>query len=341
MNKERQMNNSLMIVLFWAFIATILIFQLLAVDEYDLHKAIIYSFMITGTFAVYVHLVLSKIIKKYIQKKRISSLIFWIFITAIVASTILTIQDYTIDSFFSQDWNKHKDTMLPQFFGMLMATILISGIAYSFELYRHHIETLKATQVLKDSLNELELKSIRQQLSPHFTFNILNNLQFLIQKDKNEALKLLSQYSKILRYYVYESQNKAISLNDEIAFLKTYLELEKDRLKNEAKMKVNISIVPDSLKIAPFILSTFVENAFKHLSNDNKWISVFIHLKENELYMNVQNTFDDKINGEGVQQGIGLEQVKKRLQLIYPEKYVLEFDKADSVFSVQLNIKFD
>ncbi|MFD2034623.1 sensor histidine kinase [Belliella marina] len=330
-----------MIVLFWAFIATILIFQLLAVDEYDLPKAITYSSMITGTFAVYVHVVLRKIIKKYIQTKRISSLIFWVFITAIVASTILTIEDYAIDSFLSHDWNKHKETMLPQFFGMLMATILISGIAYSFELYRHHIETLKATQVLKDSLNELEVKSIRQQLSPHFTFNMLNNLQFLIQKDKNEALKLLSQYSKILRYYVYESQNKAILLNDEIAFLKTYLELEKDRLKDEAKVDVDISIEPNSLKIAPFILSTFVENAFKHLSIDSKWTSVFIHYKENQLCMNVQNTYDNKIDSGKNQQGIGLEQVTKRLQLIYPDKHVLEFDKTDSVFSVQLNIKFD
>lgn len=333
------MNKNLMIGLFWVFIATILIFQLLAVDEYDLYKAIIYSSMITSTFAIYVHLVLRKIIKKYIQTKRISSLILWVFITAFIASIILTLEDYTIDSFFSQDWNRHKEAMLPQFFGMLMATILISGIAYSFELYRHHIETLKATQVLKDSLNDLEVKSIRQQLSPHFTFNILNNLQFLIQKDKNEALKLLSQYSKILRYYVYESQNKAILLNDEIAFLKTYLELEKDRLKDEAQVDVNISIEPNDLKIAPFILSTFVENAFKHLSTKHKWISVSIQYKENKLELNVKNSYDDKINEEP--KGIGLEQVKKRLQLIYPDKYILEFDKTNNVFSVQLNIKFD
>lgn len=222
-----------------------------------------------------------------------------------------------------------------------MATILISGIAYSFELSQHHIETLKATQVLKDSLNELEVKSIRQQLSPHFTFNILNNLQFLIQKDKEEALKLLSQYSKILRYYVYESQNKAILLCDEISFLKAYLELEKDRLKDEAKVDVNISIMPDNLKIAPFILSTFVENSFKHLAVDNKWISVLIHYEENQLYMNVQNTYERKVNNQKSQQGIGLEQVKKRLILIYPDQHTLELNVKEDVFSVILKIKFN
>src|SRR5690606_11938812 len=170
MNKVRYMNKNLMIGLFWVFIATILIFQLLAVDEYDLYKAIIYSSMITSTFAIYVHLVLRKIIKKYIQTKRISSLILWVFITAFIASIILTLEDYTIDSFFRQDSYRHKEVMLPQFFRLLLATSLRFGIAYSIELYRYHIEALIAAQVLKDSVNDLEVKSILQQLSPHFTF---------------------------------------------------------------------------------------------------------------------------------------------------------------------------
>ena len=75
------------------------------------------------------------------------------------------------------------------------------------------------------------------------------------------------------------------------------------------------------------------------LSTKHKWVSVSIQYKENKLYMNVKNNYDDKINEEP--KGIGLEQVKKRLQLIYPDKYILEFDKTNNVFSVQLNIKFE
>src|SRR5690606_30890802 len=119
--------------------------------------------------------------------------------------------------------------------------------------------------------------------------------------------------------------SKASLLKDVIAIIKTYLELEKDRLKDEAQVDVDISIEPNDLKIAPFILSTFVENAFKHISTKHKWVSVSIQYKGNKLYMNVKNNYDDKINEEP--KGIGLEQVKKRLQLIYPNKYVLEFDK--------------
>lgn len=111
-------------------------------------------------------------------------------------------------------------------------------------------------------------------------------------------------------------------------------------MKDEAEVDVNISIAPNSLKIAPFILSTFVENSFKHLSVDNKWISVIIHFKENQLYMNVQNSYESKVDNQKSQQGIGLAQVKKRLLLIYPDQHTLELAVKDDVFSVILKIKF-
>jgi two-component system LytT family sensor kinase len=334
------MNRKVMVCFFWIFISIILTFQLL-VDDYTPWQAITYSAIITSTFAVYALLLSKHVVKKYIQTKKITFFIQWVLLLSIVASLILTLEDFAIDSFFDGDWNTHRETILAQFFGMWMATILISGIAYAFKLYHHHIETLKSTQKLKDNLNELELRSIRQQLSPHFTFNILNNLQFLIQKDKEEALNLLAQYSKILRYYVYESQNKAIFLNDDVSFLKTYLELEKDRLKGEATLEIDFSIEPNNLNIAPFILSTFVENAFKHLSIKNKWVSVKVSSKSNTLYMRVQNTYNIRKDITTQHTGIGLEQVKKRLQVIYPDKYNLKFHTENDIFSVELNINFD
>lgn len=329
-----------MIVLFWIFIAVLLLLQLLAADEYDFREAVLYSSAITGTFAIYVHVVLTRIIRRYMENKRFPVLVMQLLGIGIIASVILTAEDYAMDSFFDKDWNRYKDAIVPRFFGMLMATILISGLAYAFELYRHHIKTLKATQELKDRLNESELKSIRQQLSPHFTFNVLNNLQFLIQRNRDEALTLLAQYSKVLRYYVYESQHKTILLNDEVSFLKTYLELEKDRLCDEAKIEADIAIAPTDLRIAPFILSTFVENCFKHLATTDKWISVFLHFKDNLLCMTVQNTYDHKQDKLTDQQGTGLEQVKKRLELTYPGKYELLFETNEPIFKVDLKIKF-
>lgn len=325
---------------FWIFLSMILIFQLSAVDDYTLPQALIYSLIITGTFCLYATLLIRYLIRKQIKSKKTTFFILWILLCSMLVSCLLTAEDYMLESLFAGSRALHLPVLLPRFFGMWMATILISGVAYAFELHHHHIETLKSAQQLKDSINEMEMISIRQQLSPHFTFNILNNLQFLIQKDRQEALDLLSQYSRILRYYVYESRHKAILLQDEISFLKTYLELEKDRLKEEAVFETSFSETPHDLKMAPFILTTFIENAFKHLSRENKWIAVELLTTSAHLRMHVQNTYDSH-NRSPVPGGTGLAHVSKRLELIYPGKYTLDFQKQDNIFAVTLNLNFE
>lgn len=334
------MNSKSMHWFFWIVISIILTLQLLTVDDYTFPQGITYSTIITGTFNIYFILLSRYLIRKQIKTKRVVIFVVWVFLLSIATSSILTFEDYALERIFNKDWGSHLKTILPQFFGMWMATILISGVAYAFELNHHHIETLKSTQLLKDTLNELEIKSIRQQLSPHFTFNILNNLQFQIQKDKDKALNLLAQYSQILRYYVYESQNKEIFLDDEISFLKTYLELEKDRLKDEAILIIDLLVAPNALKIAPFILSTFVENAFKHLSLKNKWVSVKIFTVKHELSLEIQNTYDAGIDVDRHNAGVGLEMARKRLELMYPGKYKLNIQREKGIFSVGLNLNF-
>lgn len=334
------MNSKQMNWFFWGFISMILMFQLSAVDDYTFVQALTYSLIVTGTFFLYASLLLKHLIRKQILTKKVRFFTGKVLVFSMAASLLLTGQDYMIESFFDADWSAHLSTLVPRFFGMWMASILISGVAYAFALHHHHIATLQAAQQLKDSLTEMEMKSIRQQLSPHFTFNILNNLQFLIQKDRQEALQLLAQYSKILRYYVYESQQKAILLNDELSFLKTYLELEKDRLEQEAVFDISISGAPPDLKIAPFILSTFVENAFKHLSRADQWVAVELHTSHRTLQLHVQNTFDTD-NREQEPAGVGLAHVKKRLELIYPGKYTLELREKDNIFSVNLHLNLD
>lgn len=140
---------------------------------------------------------------------------------------------------------------------------------------------------------------------------------------------------------MYESQHKVIFLNDEVSFLKTYLELEKDRLSDAAQIEIDIAITPNELKMVPFILATFVENSFKHLSMKEKWVSVLIHFKNDKLHLLVQNTYDNRQEGVAIHEGIGLEQVKKRLELTYPDKYELTLGTNGNIFKADLKIKFD
>lgn len=336
-----KLESRLFIGLFWLFIFIILLCQLLAINDYSFKQSIIYSAVITGTFTLFFSLISNLWIRKHIKFRKINYFIGSILIFSILASVILTVEDYLLNSIFFRNWLFEPKKSFPQFFGMWMAAILISGVAYAFQLYQHHIQVLKSTQILKDQLNELEMKSIRQQLSPHFTFNILNNIQFLIQRNKEEALNLLSQYSKILRYYVYESQQKTISLDDEIIFLKTYTELEKERIDENAKLQTYFDIEPNNYKIAPFILSTFVENSFKHLSKKNKEILIEIRLKDACLSLHIKNTFDEPEQQMNKKDGVGLQLVQKRLDLIYNNQFSLEIKNDNNIFEVQLSLNLN
>src|SRR5690606_5686886 len=124
MNRISLIQERLLVASFWILIATILIFQLSTADEYTFQKALIYSLTMTSTFAVFIHLLSKKIIKKHIQTKMITTLIFWILVLCFFASILLTVEDYLIVSFFTRDWEQHEVFLIPQFFGMFLAVVL-------------------------------------------------------------------------------------------------------------------------------------------------------------------------------------------------------------------------
>ncbi|MDR6301910.1 sensor histidine kinase [Mesonia maritima] len=199
----------------------------------------------------------------------------------------------------------------------------------------------KKHQELEKNVLKIEIEHLRTQLSPHFTFNILNNLQFLIRKDKDEALELLSRYSKILKYYIYESQNRFIQLEDEITFLKYYFQIEKDKSNEELGIHFSLNDIPkNQLLIIPFLLSTFIENAFKHVAPNTN--GNFIHLKifvknDSVLNLDIENTFAE-FSSEEKRPGVGLEQAKKRLELSYPDNYELHQETENGIYKVELKI---
>lgn len=260
------------------------------------------------------------------------------------SAAILTMFGYIIFRWFLADslFNDFKSDLISAFFGMLSFTILFSGANFAFALLKRKYETEKQEQILKNNLLEMEIDHLRTQLSPHFTFNILNNLQFLIRKDKDAALEMLARYSSILRYYVYESNSKWIKLTDEISFIRHYIELEKGRVSSNLRQEFNWNIADNDLLIIPFVLSAFIENAFKHVSgfsNKDNFIEMNMYLENNNLLnFHIRNTFDSSAvsskNG-----GVGLNNATKRLDLVYKDKYTLNINKEGECYEVKLQIK--
>ncbi len=190
-----------------------------------------------------------------------------------------------------------------------------------------------------------ELENLKAQISPHFLFNTMNNFYGLAVENSKKLPDLMIRLSDLLRYSLYETQQEKVPLKDEIAYLRNYIELEKIRLESSLDIEFIVN-VKDSEKyqIAPLLFIIFIENAFKHARNivdEPVFIAVRIAVTEDGiLNLTVKNNYNKNAqNNFATEKGIGLENAKKRLSVIYPnEKHVLSFHQDEMFYSVALSI---
>ena len=213
-------------------------------------------------------------------------------------------------------------------------------------LFRFFIDWFKkkndVLQLEKENITS-NLALLKNQVNPHFLFNTLHNIDALIHDDQDKASKSLVMLSDMMRYMLKDAKSDFVELHKETEHLENYLSLEQLRLKNEKFLKYTISVSDKDLKIAPMILIPFVENAFKHSvdSTIERGIIINISLYNRKLIFVCENRYDTSATDKDKSHGIGLETVKKRLDLIYKNKYQLTINSEDPVFKVNLEIELD
>ncbi|HEV3411665.1 MAG TPA: histidine kinase [Puia sp.] len=185
-----------------------------------------------------------------------------------------------------------------------------------------------------------ELKFLKAQVNPHFFFNTLNNLYYLATIKSDNTPLVISKLSEVMRYLIYDSNHEKVELAKEIEYMQHYISLERLRLQEGVELDFEIAGRTDML-IAPLILITFLENAFKHgasNSQDQGWIRARVEVDENRLVYRIENSKpQNSINGVK-REGIGLINVKRRLDLSYPGRYQLDIEDGETAFSVVLTI---
>ncbi len=192
-----------------------------------------------------------------------------------------------------------------------------------------------------------EANFLRSQLSAHFLLNSMNNLYGLSVVKDERLPNLMLQLSELLQYALYDTREAYVPLHGELEYLKNYIDLMKIRLSPKVELKVETSeISAQNLFIAPMILATYVENAFKHvLENTDKqrFIYIKINIYEKTLTLQVKNSFSEdavqNIENTNNRKGVGLENTSRRLELLYPEKYVLNVQNYNGVYEVFLEIE--
>ena len=187
---------------------------------------------------------------------------------------------------------------------------------------------------------QTELEYLKHQINPHFFMNTLNNIHALIDVDTEKAKESVIELSKIMRYILYDSSQPIISLQKEITLLNNYIALMRIRYTDSIDINVNIADNLPDVQIPPLLFISFIENAFKHgISYQHpSFVHIMLEPREKELSFYIVNSnFSDTRNPSG----IGLENVTKRLQLLYGDKYILETRAEENSFSVNLIIPIE
>lgn len=191
-----------------------------------------------------------------------------------------------------------------------------------------------------------ELKFLKSQVNPHVLFNNLNNIYSYALEKSEKVPEMLLKLSDIMRYMLNEEDSQFVSLDKEISYLEDFIELQKLRLEERGQVSLQVSGNPENHKIAPLLLVAFVENSFKHSMQsevDNIEIDIRIAIQDSKLNFVAKNTFSEGDgpslnNRKGRETGIGLQNVKKRLKLIYKGKHNLDIAKDGKYFVVELSL---
>ena len=214
------------------------------------------------------------------------------------------------------------------FAGNAVLYLLVVGAGVAIRMTGGWYRAEAARQELERSRTEAELQNLKSQLNPHFLFNTLNNIYSLIQLDTERAQQAVHDLSRLLRYVLYDSSRPVVPLNAEIGFLRDYIELMRIRLPRHVRLFVSLPDDPPPVSVAPLLFISLVENAFKHgVDNDkSSYITIDVHEIDGQLICRIKNSCFPKSSGSDRSgSGIGLKNLAKRLEMIYPGRYTFEY----------------
>lgn len=324
-------------IFFWLLVLGIWFF--LRSDDYD-NKAIAFKITIikVADLALMIYIVNLLFIPYLLYKKRY--FLFTIcFIILIVASSLIKMKILggilnipQLENFWKDPKGRIYDNIIPHFF------LVIAGAAVKLMLDYGKLQQRMAETAREKA--EAELNFLKSQINPHFLFNSLNSVYFLINKENTEARQALHKFSDMLRYQLYEANGEKIPIEKEIRYLEDYMDLQK--LRKDEQYTVSFTRSPEikGFVIEPLLLIPFVENAFKHIShhsNEMNFVKVDMNFLNDSFVFCVENSREQQPVTDR-QGGIGLSNVKRRLELLYPGKHDLSVTKTEKTFVIKLNL---
>lgn len=223
-------------------------------------------------------------------------------------------------------------------FSSIFAIILVSIV---YRMFYQKILDEKREVALRNENLLSEMKFLKSQINPHFLFNALNNIYTLVHLKQDSAAVMLMKLSDMLRYMLYECNDEWVPLKKEISYINNYIELQQLKTEQTQNIVTNFYETVEGTLIPPLLLIPFVENSFKHsriIDIEKGWITMQLSSSEELIQFKITNNIPSVPMAKDATEGIGLENVKRRLDLLYPDKYELKIDKTATEYSVELNL---
>ncbi|QNK62596.1 sensor histidine kinase [Pedobacter sp. PAMC26386] len=272
---------------------------------------------------------------------------YWVYVLSIIVLIIVMAGVKTIFAVLYRDVilvkGTNPKTGLMEYrdlISYMIMTIFVSGFfiisSCLIKFMLDWFSNIRIQRSLETEKKDMELQFLKSQLNPHFLFNSLNNIYSLAYQKSDKTADAIMKLSEIMRYMIYESNDSWVALSKEIEYVKSYIELQKLRFKNGAAVEMTLSGEIDDQQIIPLVLISFVENAFKHgVANDPKDpIRINIIANQKILHFSITNK---KSNGNKDEVGgVGLNNVERRLQLLYPERYKLNIVNSATHYTSEL-----
>ena len=324
-------------IVFWLSVAGIW-FYLRYQDYSSLQLAVKVTFVKVIDLALLIYFVNLVLVPKFLYTKHYGwfaiTFILAVGVTSFIKMLVLARLQHDDISNFTHVKQKIYDNFVTQFF-LVLASIALKSVFDYLHLQK------KMAEVAKEKA-EAELNFLKSQINPHFLFNSLNSVYFLIHKENIEARNALNKFSDMLRYQLYECNDAKIPIEKEIAYLEDYVALQKLRREAHDEVQFTCSHNVKNFSIEPLLLMPFVENSFKHLSHfghgKKNLVSISAHRNNGEFNFTVVNTVDNSTSRKAVG-GIGLKNAKRRLELLYNGKHKLDIHETAELFKVELKIK--
>lgn len=348
-NKYRLLTH----VIFWFCVIGLFMFTA-AVKGSDLRNTLILNVLLLPFDMAGAYFTIYFLLPRYLFKGKYHIFFpaFFLF-TIVYGMLIITPAEYfLVTGYYRADkWGDVYTYMQARLLWTLVILLMINGLAASVKITKHWLQTQREARKLEKAkmetelkLREAEIRFLKSQIHPHFLFNTLNNLYGLTLQKSDHAPEVVVKLSEMLDYMLYEGNQAFVPLADEIRLVENYIGLEKIRHDENLDVSLNVSGDIKNHQIGPLLLLAFIENAFKHgasKQSGSKNIHADIHIKGNELQYKVTNSYDPNGGNESneISERIGIKNLRKRLELQYPDKHQIRLESGSGQFRAYMTIE--